>query len=92
MCFFDSPVGRCEVIRELVLLDETQQECACEHGCGRSEDCPLQGWFAEFSGVADPASLPLAARTSSPASRHVAPPRLAGDVPQELRLEAFVFS
>jgi len=58
MCFFDSPVGRCEVVGELVLLDETQRECAREHGCAPGQACPLRGYFAEFSGVGDPAELP----------------------------------
>lgn len=58
MCFFDSPVGRCEVVRELVLLDETQPECAHEHGCPPGTKCPLVGYFAEQSGVSDPSSLP----------------------------------
>lgn len=58
MSFFDSPVGRCEVVREMVLLDETQAQCACEHGCPRGIVCPLKGYFAEQSGVSDPSSLP----------------------------------
>jgi hypothetical protein len=58
MSFFDSPVGRCEAVREMVLLDETQQECACEHGCAPGCECPLKGYFAEQSGVSDPAKLP----------------------------------
>lgn len=53
MCFFDSPVGRCEAIGEMVLLDETQAECACEHGCPPGFDCPLAGYFAEVSGVSE---------------------------------------
>lgn len=65
MCFFDSPVARCEVMRELVLLDETQQECAHEHGCDRHQECPLAGCFAKKSGVYDPASLPPKRRRRS---------------------------
>ena len=53
MCTFDSPVGRCEAVREMVLLDETQAECAREHGCPPGRDCPLAGCFALVSGVAD---------------------------------------
>jgi len=80
MCFFDSPIGRCEVVRELVLLDETQQECAGEHGCPPGFDCPLKGMFADESGVSDPASLPCrpAARARAvamPAPRARARPR-----------------
>ncbi|MBD5804764.1 hypothetical protein AZOA_42090 [Azoarcus sp. Aa7] len=58
MTFLDSPIGRCEAVREMVLLDETQKECAREHGCPDGRDCPLKGWFTEQSGVSDPANLP----------------------------------
>lgn len=58
MCFFDSPVGRCEVVREMVLLDETQAECAREHGCTAGHKCPLAGCFARVSGVAEATPLP----------------------------------
>ncbi|NMG77504.1 hypothetical protein [Aromatoleum diolicum] len=58
MSFFDSPIGRCEAVREMVLLDETQQECAREHGCASGFDCPLKGYFTEQSGVSDATSLP----------------------------------
>ena len=58
MSFFDSPVGRCEVVREMVLLDETQKECAHEHDCAPDCDCPLKKLFTEQSGISDPASLP----------------------------------
>ncbi|MDT3670379.1 MAG: hypothetical protein ROZ37_08595 [Aromatoleum sp.] len=89
MCFFDSPIGRCEAVRELVLLDETQHECACEHGCAAGFDCPLKGWFTEQSGVSDAASLPWGARLRPAAagSTRVEAPRVEAP-----RLEAFVFS
>jgi hypothetical protein len=44
---FDSPVARCEIIHEMVLIDETQLECACEHGCPPDRICPLARYFAE---------------------------------------------
>ena len=84
MCFFDSPIGRCEAVRELVLLDETQQECACEHGCPAGFECPLKGWFTEQSGVSD-ARLRCWRSTARPATA----------IPTSVeapRLEAFVFS
>lgn len=90
MCFFDSPIGRCEAVRELVLLDETQQECACEHGCAAGADCPLKGWFTEQSGVSDAASVPrrgLVVRPAAAVSPRVPAPRVEAP-----RLEAFVFS
>ena len=51
MSIIDSPIGRCEAVHEMVLLDETQQECACEHGCPPGFDCPLAGYFAKVSGL-----------------------------------------
>ncbi len=59
MCFFDSPVGRCEIVRELVLLDETQRECAREHSCPPGRECPMAGYFTEVSGVSEVAGLPV---------------------------------
>lgn len=53
MSFFDSPVGRCEAVREMVLLDETQQECAHEHDCPPGRECPLDGCFTPVSGVSE---------------------------------------
>lgn len=69
MSFFDSPVGRCEVVREMVLLDETQHECAREHGCGAGTRCPLKAYFTTRSGVSDPASLPTKRRPRQPKVR-----------------------
>ncbi|THF57700.1 hypothetical protein [Pseudothauera rhizosphaerae] len=51
MCFFDSPIARCEKVHEMVLLDETQQECAREHHCPPGRICPLEGCFTEVSGL-----------------------------------------
>jgi hypothetical protein len=42
---FDSPVARCEIIREMVLTDETQLECAREHDCPPDRICPLARYF-----------------------------------------------
>ena len=96
MCFFDSPIGRCEAIRELVLLDETQQECACEHGCPADIDCPLKGWFTKQSGVSDPASLPHRpagwVRRPMKALAHPPAPEIRRQPQPQPRSEAFVFS
>jgi hypothetical protein len=35
----------------MVLLDGTQHECACEHGCPPGFECPLASYFAEVSGL-----------------------------------------
>lgn len=50
MCTFDSPIARCEAVHEIVLTDETQAECAREHGCPSDRICPLCGYFVEASG------------------------------------------
>lgn len=52
MCFFDSPVARCEAVQEMVLTDETQLECAREHDCPPDRECPLKGYFIEPEDVA----------------------------------------
>ena len=82
MSFFDSPIGRCEVVREMVLLDETQHECAREHGCAPGTRCPLKGYFTTHSGICDAASLPRkrrarAPKAQTPSVRPVVDPRPA---------------
>lgn len=42
---FDSPIDHCPVCGQMVLLDQTQDECAREHGCSRDTACPLQSYF-----------------------------------------------
>jgi len=42
---FDSPFAFCPRCGEMVLLDQTQRECAYEHGCS-NECCPLADWFS----------------------------------------------
>ena len=64
MCFFDSPIGRCEAVKEMVLLDETQRECACEHGCPPGCQCPLEGCFATMSGVSEEMAEVLATKAA----------------------------
>lgn len=61
MSFFDSPLARCEAVRELVLTDETQAECAREHHCPPGFKCPLCGYFTENSGTSDEATLEMLA-------------------------------
>jgi len=43
--FLDSPIAPCPVCKEYVLTDQTQAECAREHGCTQP-DCPLRSWFS----------------------------------------------
>ena len=40
----DSPLGFCPICRVVVLLDQTQAECAREHRCN-AEHCPLANSF-----------------------------------------------
>lgn len=47
MSVFDSPIARCNAVHEIVLTDETQAECAREHGCPPGQICPLCGYFAK---------------------------------------------
>lgn len=61
MSIFDSPIARCEVVREMVLTDETQAECAREHDCAPGQVCPLCEYFSETSGLVEtpaPATKP----------------------------------
>lgn len=51
MCTFDSPIGRCEVAQEIVLLDQTQCECSREHACVAGTECPFEGCFTPVSGL-----------------------------------------
>lgn len=53
MCFFDSPIARCEQMHQLVLTDETQAECAREHHCPPDRVCLLCSYFTKTSGVVD---------------------------------------
>ena len=50
MSIFDAPIARCDAVREMVLTDETQCECAREHDCPPDRQCPLAGYFTETSG------------------------------------------
>ncbi len=42
---FDSPFEFCSVCQGYVLLDQTQRECAGEHGCRDPSVCPLRRIF-----------------------------------------------
>jgi hypothetical protein len=56
MSFFDAPISPCDAVQEMVLTDQTQRQCALEHGCPPGRNCPLNGCFAEISGVSEEAS------------------------------------
>ena len=42
---FDSPIEPCPVCGQMVLLDQTQRECAVEHHCSSETPCPLRACF-----------------------------------------------
>jgi hypothetical protein len=42
---FDSPFDHCPRCGEIVLLDQTLKECAREHHCADTSDCPLRRLF-----------------------------------------------
>lgn len=69
MCTLDAPIARCDAAHTMVLLDETQFECACEHGCPPGRNCPLQGCFAKLSGLYEP-HPELKAVTAAPMALH----------------------
>jgi hypothetical protein len=56
---FDSPISRCDVVREMVVTDQTQAECAREHGCPPDRICPLCGYFSETSGISAAAAAAM---------------------------------
>lgn len=59
MSFFDAPLARCEAVRQMVLTDETQAECAREHDCPPGFKCPLCGYFTESSGISEDISMQM---------------------------------
>ncbi|MCK6386890.1 MAG: hypothetical protein L6Q65_04700 [Zoogloea sp.] len=76
MSFIDSPISRCEAVREMVLTDQTQRQCALEHGCPPGRNCPLDGCFAEVSGITEAAVIAevAAAEAAHHVHREEAPP------------------
>ncbi|HRH74389.1 hypothetical protein [Zoogloea sp.] len=65
MSYIDSPISRCEAVREMVLTDQTQAQCAYEHGCPPGRNCPLDGCFAEISGVTEEVTREALAHVAS---------------------------
>jgi len=41
---FNSPLNYCTKCKQYVELDQSKEECAAQHACGRS-DCPLVNAF-----------------------------------------------
>lgn len=69
MSFFDAPIGRCEAVKEMVLLDETQAECAHEHHCPPGRECPLDGCFTPVSGLDPEDGVRVAAASAAATTR-----------------------
>ncbi len=42
---FNSPLQYCKVCKQYIALDQSQEECAKQHGC-RVEVCPYAGLFS----------------------------------------------
>jgi len=56
---FDSPIDHCLVCRQMVVLDQTQAECAREHRCKMGTLCPLREYFTGIdSGIDQPKEIP----------------------------------
>ena len=55
--YLDSPFEICPHCREPVLLDQSQADCAREHGCG-NKDCPLSPLFTGETFPPDPRPEP----------------------------------
>lgn len=43
---FNSPLHFCPVCHQYVALDQSQHECAHEHGCLSTQPCPLAHLFS----------------------------------------------
>ncbi len=66
MSGFDVHFAPCEAVGEMVITDQTQEECACEHGCPPGRNCPLDGCFARVSGFVE--DIPPEVHFASPAA------------------------
>ena len=53
MSGFDVHFAPCAAVGEMVITDQTQLECAHEHECPPGRQCPLDGDFAEVSGLVE---------------------------------------
>jgi hypothetical protein len=47
MTYNQSPICLCVPENTMVRTDQTQQECALEHGCPPGRDCPIGGCFVK---------------------------------------------
>jgi hypothetical protein len=65
---FDSPFERCPHCRQYVLLDQTQRQCAREHGCGEGDACPLARYFTGIE-FGDARTVARAAPAEAPRRR-----------------------
>ena len=59
MSFLDSPMCRCELMRAMVLTDQTQGQCAEEHTCPPGQLCPLRDCFSDEEIAASEVRVPV---------------------------------
>lgn len=83
MSIFDCPIARCELMRTLVVTDQTQTQCAHENGCPPGVNCPLASCFSGLEWAeavpADGAGVPTAVDdAAAPRKRR----RAAADLPK----------
>lgn len=77
MSIFDCPIARCEVMRTLVITDQTQKQCSRENGCDPATQCPLECCFTGHEWIDEAAPAPAADgekehRTGRKVTRHAA--------------------
>lgn len=61
MSYFDVPVGRCEVMKIMVVTDQSEEECRLDNGCPAACQCSLAGCHTPVPVVA---RAPLGAPTA----------------------------
>lgn len=49
MSYLSSPIHHCNAENTMVRTDQTQKECALEHGCPPGRDCPLAVCFVKLN-------------------------------------------
>ena len=70
MSLFSSPIVRCEAVHSMVFTEQTQGQCAQNHGCPPGRDCPLGGRFANVQAARrNPSNCAGATRESRYCSR-----------------------
>jgi len=63
MSYFDVPVSRCEVMKIMVVTDQTEAECRLDNGCPAACQCSLAGCHTPVAERA-PQAAPTALRAA----------------------------